>query len=110
MKDDRLYLDHILGCIARLEEVRDEGRTAFDTNWRSRDAVYRELQTMAEATQRLSDDVKERHPEIPWRKVAGLRNLLTHGYLSGPDDDIVWESLHGDLDELKRVVASEAGD
>ncbi|MHB8490352.1 MAG: HepT-like ribonuclease domain-containing protein [Candidatus Dormibacteria bacterium] len=51
--------------------------------------------------------MKDRHPDIPWRQIIGMRNVLTHGYLSGPDDDIVWRVIEDDLDALKRCIAAE---
>ena len=62
---------------------------------------------MSEATQRLSDTLKDRYPDIPWRKIIGMRNVLTHGYLSGPDDDIVWRVIEDDLVPLKQCVSAE---
>ena len=107
MKDEGLYLEHIERCISRLDEIRAGGREAFAQNWRIQDAVYRELQTMSEATQRLSDTLKGRYPDIPWRQIIGMRNVLTHSYLSGPDDDIVWRVIEDDLDALKQCIEAE---
>jgi uncharacterized protein with HEPN domain len=105
MKDEGLYLEPIERCISRLDEIRPGAREAFAQNWRIQDAVYREQQTMSEATQRLSDTLKDRYPDIPWRQIIGMRNVLTHGYLSGPDDDIVWRVIEDDLDALRQCIA-----
>jgi uncharacterized protein with HEPN domain len=53
------------------------------------DAVLRNLQVLAESTQRLSDDFKLQHHEVEWYKIAGLRNILVHDYL-GIDIETVW--------------------
>jgi uncharacterized protein with HEPN domain len=65
--------------------------------------VLRNLQTMAESTQRLSDVLRAAHPEIDWRRMAGFRNVLVHNYL-GIDLDIVWEVVVRDLPDLKKHV------
>ena len=69
------------------------------------DAVLRNLQIMAESSQRMSDDLKAQHPMIPWREIAGFRNILVHDYLGG-DCDAVWSVVEQDLPELKKVLLS----
>ena len=67
------------------------------------DAVLRNLQTLAESTQRLSDASKAAHPEVAWYRIAGFRNVLVHDYL-GVDLDRVWLIVERELPELQRVV------
>ena len=69
MKDDRVYLGHIRRCISRIEEYVSGSPEAFSSSHLVQDAVLRNLQTMAESTQRLSPAAKERHPMStgrPW--------------------------------------------
>jgi uncharacterized protein with HEPN domain len=80
------------------------GRQEFLGSRLIQDAVLRNLQTMAESTQRLSDALRVAHPEIDWRRMAGFRNVLVHNYL-GIDLDIVWEVVVRDLPDLKKHVA-----
>jgi uncharacterized protein with HEPN domain len=109
VKDDRLYLIHILESIARIEEYTAEGRAAFFADTRTQDAVLRNLQTMAESTQRLSTDLKSAHPEIDWRGISGLRNILVHDYL-GINLVRIWEIVENDLRVLKsQIKAAETG-
>jgi uncharacterized protein with HEPN domain len=65
--------------------------------------VLRNLQTLAESTQRLSDSVKTRYPQIEWRRIAAFRNILVHDYL-GIDIERVWETTQRDVPGLKRMV------
>ena len=65
----------------------------------------RNLQIMAESTQRLSDAIKEAHPEVDWYKISVFRNVLVHGYL-GVDLDRVWIIVGQDLSSLKRAITS----
>ena len=100
MKSDRIYLDHILECIGWIERFTAEGREAFFKDRKTQSAVLRELQTLAESTERLSEEFKSGHPQIPWRNIAGFRNILVHDYL-GIKLDRVWEIIHVDLRSLK---------
>jgi uncharacterized protein with HEPN domain len=105
MKDDRVYLRHILECIRRVEEDTAGGKDAFLSSHTLQDAVLRNLQTMTESTQRLSESTKERYPEIEWHHIAAFRNVLVHDYL-GIDLERVWEITQRDVPELKAVVLS----
>jgi uncharacterized protein with HEPN domain len=100
MKDDRLYLVHILECIDRIERYTAEGKKAFMVDERTQDAVLRNLQVLSESTQRLSADLKAAHPEVDWRGISGFRNVLVRDYL-GIHLIRVWEIVEGDLSELK---------
>ncbi len=72
------------------------------------DAVLRNLQLLAESTQRLSDEFKAHHSEIEWYKISGLRNVLVHDYL-GIDTKTVWTAVMNKLPELRTVVRSALG-
>ena len=103
MKDDTVYLRHIENCIRRVEENVAAGKGRFLTSHALQDAVLRNLQTMAESTQRLSDGLKDRHPEIEWLRIAAFRNVLVHDYL-GIDIERVWEITQRDIPELKQAI------
>lgn len=103
MKDNRLYLIHIREYIARVEEYTAGGREAFFADTRTQDAVLRNLQTLAESTQRLSADLRSAHPEVDWRGISGLRNILVHHYL-GINLVRVWEIVERDLPVLKEQI------
>lgn len=100
MKDDRLYLIHIAECLARIDEYTAAGRKAFLESTLIQDAVLRNLQTLTEPTQRLSEALKGRHPEVDWRGMAGFRNVIVHNYLA-IDVPRVWRVIERDLPELK---------
>jgi|SRR5438876_3888404 len=99
MKDDRFYLIHIRDCIARIEQYIREGQTRFQNDTKTQDAVLRNLQVPAESTQRLSDGLKARHSQVPWRTIAAFRNVLVHGYL-GVNLERVSQILHEDMPPL----------
>ena len=105
MRDDSVYLVHVGECIARVEEYTRDGRAAFFADRRTQDAVLRNLHTLAESTQRVSEALKARHPEVDWRGIAGFRNVLVHDYL-GVDLQQAWDVVERDLPDLKSKLAA----
>ena len=105
MKDDSVYLKHIVECIRRIEEDTRDGRERFLETHTLQDAVLRNLQTLSESTQRLSETLKAKHPKIEWKRIAAFRNVLVHNYL-GVDLERVWEIVQRDVPELKRVISA----
>jgi|SRR5205085_9078922 len=109
MRDDGVYIQHIAECIRRIEENTSKGLQEFNLSHTLQDAVLRNLQTLSEATQRLSDAVKAKYPQIEWSRIAAFRNVLVHNYL-GIDLEIIWKITREELQELKRVIQAEMGD
>ena len=103
MKDDIIYIDHILECVHWIERYTAEGREAFFADRKTQSAVLRELQTLAESTQRLSQALRAKQQEVPWKEIAGFRNVLVHGYL-GIKLERVWEFVQRDLPALRTAV------
>jgi len=103
MKDNRVYLQHILECIRRIEENTRDGKERFLTSHTLQDAVLRNLQTLAESTQRLSENAKANYPNVEWQRIAAFRNVLVHDYL-GIDVERVWEIVHRDIPGLKQTA------
>jgi uncharacterized protein with HEPN domain len=106
MKDDRLYLIHINECIERIESyVNEIDKDVFIGSTLIQDAVVRNLQILAESTQRLSEQLKAAHSEIDWYKIAGFRNILVHDYL-GIDMETVWNIIEKEIPVLKKITNS----
>jgi uncharacterized protein with HEPN domain len=103
LKDDRLYLIHIKECIERVKSYTKNGKEAFFEDTKTQDAVLRNLQILAESTQRLSESLKDKHPEVDWRGISAFRNVAVHGYLS---IDIVqtWNIVQQDLSPLEEQI------
>ena len=87
MKDDRIYIDRVLECIEWITRFTAEGRDAFFFDRKTQSATLREFQTLAESTQRLSNELKEAHPEVPWESISGFRNVLVHDYLASDSSE-----------------------
>ncbi|MBI3977539.1 MAG: DUF86 domain-containing protein [Chloroflexi bacterium] len=103
MRDDRLYLIHIAERIQRIESFTQHGRETFMQSLLLQDAVIRNFEVIGEAARHLSQQLTQSHPEVPWRQVAGFRNLLIHDYM-GVSLTQVWEIVERDLLDLKRHV------
>jgi uncharacterized protein with HEPN domain len=103
VKDDRIYIDHILECMEWIARYTAEGRDAFFSDRKTQSATLRELQTLAESTQRLSDELKKAHPEIPWESISGFRNVLVHDYL-GIKPERIWEIIERDLPPFRAAL------
>jgi uncharacterized protein with HEPN domain len=104
MKDNRLYLIHILESINKIDSyVSGLDLASFMEKTIVQDAVLRNLQVLAESTQKLSAEFKSRHPEIEWYTISGLRNILVHDYL-GIDFETVWAAETNNLPDLKNTT------
>ncbi|MFQ5882292.1 MAG: DUF86 domain-containing protein [Candidatus Methylomirabilales bacterium] len=81
MKDEKLYLIHIAECIQRIESYTRDGRDAFMRSSMAQDAVTRNFEIMGEAAKRISEGLRHAHPEVPWHRIAGFRDVLIHDYM-----------------------------
>ncbi len=103
MKSDLIHLDHILECIDGIQEYALPGKDFFLSDRKTQKATLRELQELAESTQRLSSELKGKCPSIPWFAIAGFRNVLVHDYL-GINVRQVWDVIDCDLPPLRSAI------
>lgn len=78
-------------------------RDAFFSDRKTQSATLRELQTLAESAQRLSNELREAHPEVPWESIFGFRNVLVHDYL-GIRLERIWEIIERDLPAFRTTL------
>lgn len=102
-KDPRVYLAHIVECIEKIERFTAGGKDRFLEDDMVHDAVIRNLEIIGEAAKRIDESYRLSHPEIPWRALAGLRDVLIHQY-EGVDLVRVWTIVEKDLPPLKRAI------
>ena len=103
-KDNFLYIDHLLDSIEKIEKyVENLTIHDFVENELVQDAVIRNFEIIGEATKRLSKDFRSENTEIPWKKIAGMRDILIHDYL-GIDIYSVWNAIEQNLPDLKRQL------
>jgi uncharacterized protein with HEPN domain len=109
LPDDRLYLQHILDAITRIQShVSGVDRAGFDSSPLVQDAVVRQLEIIGEAAKRVSSQLRDQSGWIPWREIAGTRDKLIHDYM-GVDWEAVWLTVQDDLGPLKRSVQELLG-
>jgi uncharacterized protein with HEPN domain len=103
-RDDSVYLQHILDAISKIEEytskiIYDD----FIQNSLIQDAVIRQIEIMGEATKKLSELLRNKYPQLPWKDIAGIRDKLIHEYF-GVDIDAVWDTVKKDIPVLKLEI------
>ncbi len=105
-KDTRILLQDMLERIDLIGEFTLGMSSAdFDKDRKTQDAVIRNLEVIGEIAKRVDDDFRSEHPEVPWKKIAGMRDKLIHDYL-GVDLDAVWLVVELSLPELKEDLES----
>jgi uncharacterized protein with HEPN domain len=103
MSRDQLYLRHVLEATVKIERYILVGHAEFLAASHWQDAVIRQLEIIGEAVKRLPSDVTQRRSDIPWRRIAGMRDVLIHNYM-GVDLEAVWQVTQDELPELRRAV------
>ena len=108
-KDFRLYLDDILEAIHQIRiYMVDQDEEAFAKDRKTQDAVIRNLEIIGEAAGKLPEQTQEAAPEIEWRKIKGLRNILIHEYF-GIDLPILWDVVQNKLGPLEEACRRLVG-
>ena len=105
MKDDRERLLDISEAIEHIERYAGPGSETFASDELLQVWVVHYLQIIGEAVARLSDSLKEKHPEVPWRQIIAMRNILVHDYFA-VDVDEVWAVVEHELPGLKSKIDS----
>ncbi|MEW9125058.1 MAG: DUF86 domain-containing protein [Thermotaleaceae bacterium] len=103
MRDDKTYLIHILECITNIEDYTKQGKEEFMYSRLIQDAAIRNLEIIGEATKKITPDLRNSYPLVPWREMAGLRDILIHDYF-GVDLKIVWNVIEKELSGIKEEI------
>ncbi len=103
LRDFRLYIDDILEAIHQIRKyLADQNEESFLKDRKTQDAVIRNLEIIGEAAGKLPEQMQKGEPEIDWRKITGLRNILIHEYF-GINLPIVWDVVQNKLGPLETV-------
>ena len=100
-RGDDFFLESILKAIESLEGYASVGHDVFLSDQLRLDAVICRLGVIGEAVKRLSDEICSRYPDVPWKQMAALRDVLVHNYF-GIDLEILWGILERDLPSVKK--------
>jgi len=103
MRDDRERLLDIQEAIERIEKYSVRGREAFERDELIQTWVLHHLQIIGEAVRALSTELTQKHSEVVWSKIIGMRNILVHNYFN-IDAAIVWAVIENDLPVLKQQI------
>lgn len=108
MRDPKERLRDILEAIARIERYAARGREAFEKDELIQVWILHHLQIIGEAAARLGREFHETHPEVPWREIVAMRNVLVHEYF-GVDLNELWRTVERDLPALKHAIEALLG-
>lgn len=103
MNRDNLYLRHVLDAVRKIERYVQVGHDEFMAESHWQDAVIRQLEIVGEAVKRISPESLGLRPDIPWRRIAGMRDVLIHNYM-GVDLTAVWQVTQQEIGQLRQAV------
>ncbi len=99
-----LYLDDIWQCMQRIEaSTKDLTQEEFNNDVDIQDAIMRRIELIGEAVKQMPEEFKDKNPNIPWRQIAGTRDIFIHGYME-VNLDRVWNIIQNDLPPLKKQI------
>jgi len=110
MRTDKGYIKDILDAIKKIDEfVENISYEEFLKDVKTRYIVVRALEIIGEAVKSISDELKDKHPKVPWKTIAGMRDKLIHAYF-GVDWEVVWLTVEKDIPKIKPVFEMLRGD
>lgn len=104
MKDVVIYLDDITESIERIHQyIHGKTFQDFDDDLVTQDAVARRLEIVGEAVKHLPLSIRKAYPEIQWKQIAGMRDILIHEY-AGVSVKTIWNTVKKNLNHLRKTI------
>ena len=103
-KDPKIFIEHILQCIEHLEQyLKGITKKEFPASVQLQDSVIRRIEIIGEAVKNIPKQVKNKYPDIAWKEIAGMRDILIHEYF-GVDLGLTWKVATKDVRHLKTRI------
>ena len=103
-REFRLFIEDISESIRLIEKyIGNLSKDNLDNNQELKDSIVRRLEIIGEAVKNIPGDFKEKYPKVPWKKIAGLRDIIIHAYFN-VDLDIMWNIIKKDIPDLKEKI------
>lgn len=103
-RDSIIFIAHILECIELIEEyTKETSKDKFHNSRQIQDAIIRRIEIIGEAVKNLPREVKNKYSDIPWKRIAGMRDILIHEYW-GIDLNLTWNVATKEILEFKKKV------
>lgn len=108
-RNELVFFDDILESIFKIQEyIKEVDEQAFAQNSEKQDAVIRRLEIIGEAVKSISSETREKYPQVRWREIAGMRDIIVHQYF-GVSIELIWRFAQTDLialrEEISKIVA-----
>jgi len=106
MRDYTIYVKDMVAAIESIEAfIAGMGFEEFARDDKTLSAVLRKLEVLGEASKQVPEEIRAKHPDIPWREMAGMRDKLIHFYF-GVDEALVWQTITNKIPDIKRRLQS----